>query len=141
LIYLSEDLDKDINKIKTLTEKSRIETIILTKIEDYSLSRPEHEGIDNMLWLTELIGKYKPAPPDVDIDVEKDLETLLFSGGTTGLPKVAPRTHNSLLCSAEYAARAWEMESSDICLLAGPIGHDLTFTKGFCASIITLGAR
>jgi 2,3-dihydroxybenzoate-AMP ligase/mycobactin salicyl-AMP ligase len=61
------------------------------------------------------------------------------TGGTTGLPKVAPRTHNSLLCSAEYAARAWEMESSDICLLAGPIGHDLTFTKGFCASIFTLG--
>ena len=61
------------------------------------------------------------------------------TGGTTGLPKVAPRTHNSLLCSAEYAARAWEMESSDVCLLAGPIGHDLTFTKGFCASIITLG--
>jgi 2,3-dihydroxybenzoate-AMP ligase/mycobactin salicyl-AMP ligase len=61
------------------------------------------------------------------------------TGGTTGLPKVAPRTHNSLLCSAEYAARAWEMEGSDICLLAGPIGHDLTFTKGFCASIFTLG--
>ena len=53
------------------------------------------------------------------------------TGGTTGLPKVAPRTHNSLLCSAAYAARAWEMESSDVCLLAGPIGHDLTFTKGF----------
>ena len=61
------------------------------------------------------------------------------TGGTTGLPKVAPRTHNSLLCSAEYAARAWEMESSDVCLLAGPIGHDLTFTKGFCASIFTMG--
>lgn len=61
------------------------------------------------------------------------------TGGTTGRPKVAPRTHNSLLCSAEYAARAWEMEGIDICLLAGPIGHDLTFTKGFCASIITMG--
>jgi len=61
------------------------------------------------------------------------------TGGTTGLPKVAPRTHNSMLCSAEYAARAWDVEGSDISLLAGPIGHDLTFTKGFCAGIITMG--
>jgi 2,3-dihydroxybenzoate-AMP ligase/mycobactin salicyl-AMP ligase len=61
------------------------------------------------------------------------------TGGTTGLPKVAPRTHNSLLCNVEYAARAWEMGSDDICLLAGPIGHDLTFGKGLCASIFTFG--
>jgi 2,3-dihydroxybenzoate-AMP ligase/mycobactin salicyl-AMP ligase len=61
------------------------------------------------------------------------------TGGTTGLPKVAPRTHNSLLCNVEYAARAWEMVSDDICLLAGPIGHDLMFGKGLCASIFTFG--
>jgi len=61
------------------------------------------------------------------------------TGGTTGLPKVVPRTHNSMLCNVDYAARAWEMNSDDICLLAGPIGHDLTFTKGFCANIFTYG--
>jgi 2,3-dihydroxybenzoate-AMP ligase len=61
------------------------------------------------------------------------------TGGTTGLPKVVPRIHNSLICSIEYAARAWEMDIHDICLLAGPIGHDLTFTKGLCGSLFTLG--
>ncbi len=61
------------------------------------------------------------------------------TGGTTGLPKVVPRTHNSLICSIEYAARAWEMDIHDICLLAGPIGHDLTFTKGLCGSLFTFG--
>jgi len=59
------------------------------------------------------------------------------TGGTTGLPKVVPRTHNSLICGAEYAARAWEFVNDDICLLAGPIGHDLTFTKGFISGIFT----
>jgi len=61
------------------------------------------------------------------------------TGGTTGLPKVVPRTHNSLICGMEYVARAWEMELHDISLLAGPIGHDLTFTKAFCVSLLTLG--
>ena len=61
------------------------------------------------------------------------------TGGTTGLPKVVPRTHNSLICGIEYAARAWEMDIRDTCLLAGPIGHDLTFTKGLCGSLFTFG--
>jgi 2,3-dihydroxybenzoate-AMP ligase len=61
------------------------------------------------------------------------------TGGTTGLPKVVPRTHNSLICGMEYGARAWEMDIHDTCLLAGPIGHDLMFTKGLCGSLFTLG--
>jgi 2,3-dihydroxybenzoate-AMP ligase len=61
------------------------------------------------------------------------------TGGTTGLPKVVPRTHNSLICAVEYAARSWEMDIHDTTLLAGPIGHDLTFTKGLCGSLFALG--
>ena len=61
------------------------------------------------------------------------------TGGTTGLPKVVPRTHNSLVCAVEYAARSWEMDIHDTTLLAGPIGHDLTFTKGLCGSLFALG--
>jgi 2,3-dihydroxybenzoate-AMP ligase/mycobactin salicyl-AMP ligase len=61
------------------------------------------------------------------------------TGGTTGLPKVVPRTHNDLICSSEHAAKAWEMDSRDTCLLVGPIGHDLTFSKGFLGSVLTYG--
>jgi acyl-coenzyme A synthetase/AMP-(fatty) acid ligase len=31
------------------------------------------------------------------------------------------------------------MDIHDTCLLAGPIGHDLTFTKGLCGSLFTFG--
>jgi 2,3-dihydroxybenzoate-AMP ligase/mycobactin salicyl-AMP ligase len=61
------------------------------------------------------------------------------TGGTTGLPKLVPRTHNDLICASEFCARAWEMDLQDVCLLAGPIGHDLTFTKGFLGSVLTYG--
>ncbi len=61
------------------------------------------------------------------------------TGGTTGLPKLVPRTHNSLICGAIYAALAWEVHMQDVCILAGPIGHDLTFTKGLCGILCTLG--
>ena len=57
------------------------------------------------------------------------------TGGTTGLPKVVPRTHNSLVCGVEYATRAWDYDANDSCLLAGPVGHDLTFSKGFLGGV------
>jgi 2,3-dihydroxybenzoate-AMP ligase/mycobactin salicyl-AMP ligase len=61
------------------------------------------------------------------------------TGGTTGLPKIVPRTHNDLICSSKYAAKVWKMDTRDTCLLVGPIGHDLTFTKGFLGSVLTYG--
>jgi non-ribosomal peptide synthetase component E (peptide arylation enzyme) len=61
------------------------------------------------------------------------------TGGTTGAPKIVPRTHNSLITGTEYCSKAWEQSIEDINLLAGPIGHDLTFTKGFMGSIVTMG--
>ena len=61
------------------------------------------------------------------------------TGGTTGVPKIVPRTHNSLITGIEYCSKSWEQSNQDINLLAGPIGHDLTFTKGFIGSIITCG--
>jgi len=61
------------------------------------------------------------------------------TGGTTGAPKIVPRTHNSLINGIEYCSKSWEQSIEDINLLAGPIGHDLTFTKGFIGSVITLG--
>ncbi|MBN1255333.1 MAG: AMP-binding protein [Deltaproteobacteria bacterium] len=61
------------------------------------------------------------------------------TGGTTGAPKIVPRSHNSLITGIEYCSKAWEQHCQDINLLAGPIGHDLTFSKGFIGSIITCG--
>jgi 2,3-dihydroxybenzoate-AMP ligase/mycobactin salicyl-AMP ligase len=61
------------------------------------------------------------------------------TGGTTGAPKIVPRTHNSLITGIEYCAKSWDQSSEDINLLAGPIGHDLTFSKGLIGSIFTLG--
>ena len=61
------------------------------------------------------------------------------TGGTTGAPKIVPRTHNSLITGIEFCSKSWEQSNQDINLLAGPIGHDLTFSKGFIGSIITCG--
>ena len=61
------------------------------------------------------------------------------TGGTTGLPKLVPRTHNDYLCRVEYLARAWELGSDDTLLIVAPVTHDLTFSVGICGAFFTFG--
>lgn len=61
------------------------------------------------------------------------------TGGTTGEPKIVPRIHNSLVCTVEYCSMSWDQHCEDVTLIAGPVGHDLSFTKGFIGSVITQG--
>jgi len=59
----------------------------------------------------------KPLPTDVC--------HVVPSGGTTGLPKGIPRTHNDYICNVEYLHKGWEMNTSDACLVIVPVGHNL----------------
>ncbi len=61
------------------------------------------------------------------------------TGGTTGAPKIVPRNHDSLVCGVESCSFSWEQHGEDVNLIVGPIGHDLSFTKGLLGSVITMG--
>jgi malonyl-CoA/methylmalonyl-CoA synthetase len=52
-----------------------------------------------------------------------DLAALLYSSGTTGLPKGIMLTHGNLLSNTESLATAWEFSSDDRLLHALPIFH------------------
>jgi non-ribosomal peptide synthetase component E (peptide arylation enzyme) len=54
-----------------------------------------------------------------------DVCQILPSGGTTGLPKGAPRTHNDYLCNIEYKSKAWDLNVTDTVLVAATVGHNL----------------
>ena len=67
--------------------------------------------------MAEMLERAKPDPGDICY--------LLPTGGTTNLPKCAVRTHNDYLCNVEYVARAWDVNTTDICLVATTVGHNL----------------
>ncbi len=69
-----------------------------------------------------------------------DVCQILPSGGTTGLPKGCPRTHNDFLCNVEYKAKAWHYSVDDIHLVATTVGHNLALLVGVTACVF-FGAK
>ncbi len=87
-------------------------------------------GIDHVLTLdadgsgtlaersTMSVAEFNTLPMDKD-----DLAALLYSSGTTGLPKGIMLTHNNLLSNTEALVEAWGFTAEDRLLHALPIFH------------------
>lgn len=52
-----------------------------------------------------------------------ELSLILPTGGSTGLPKAVPRTHNDFITNVEYHSRPWEITSEDTLLTVAPVSH------------------
>ena len=64
------------------------------------------------------------ALSEVSID-PADPALFLLSGGTTGIPKLIPRSHNDYLYNSKIAAAACEIGEGDVLLDVLPIEHNL----------------
>jgi len=71
-----------------------------------------------------------PAPRDVAL--------LLLSGGTTGSPKLIPRTHDDYVCNIRLSVEVTGLSASDRYLVSLPIAHN--FALGCPGALGTLHA-
>lgn len=122
-------------------------------IEDVRKENPEMERVITVRGGIEKSGYYDLAKLIVQVELTaenlKKLEDtrpdpmqvahMGPTGGTTGMPKIVPRTHNSLITGISYCSMSWDQSNLDTNMIAGPVGHDLSFSKGFIGSIITMG--
>ena len=121
-----QDVLKDHPEIQTvITVRGKIDQPGFASLEE--LIEENALTGENLLQLTER----RPDP--------RQVAHMGPTGGTTGEPKIVPRTHNSLACSVEFCSMSWDQHCEDINMIAGPVGHDLSFTKGLLGSIITQG--
>jgi acyl-CoA synthetase (AMP-forming)/AMP-acid ligase II len=107
LICMADDPEIGLDAAKSLAAKAGIEHLVVSKRGDFSADRPDHESIASVLWLTDLIDQYPPSPPAIAIAPDRDLETLLFTGGTTGLPKGCMLTHKNVVANSMQSTAAF----------------------------------
>jgi len=80
-----------------------------------------------------LLVKMRPNPDDVAV--------FQLSGGTTGLPKVIPRTHNAYLCCSEAAAKVGCFNKDTVFLAATPLPHNFTITSPGIHGAVLYGSK
>ncbi|MFQ6067813.1 MAG: AMP-binding protein, partial [bacterium] len=90
-----------LERVNSIKDKTKLKNIIFTPVPifpDYSL--PELKEVSGAHRLEDLIEKYEPKPPKVEINPTEDLALLPFTGGTTGVPKGTMQTHYNVTTGA-----------------------------------------
>lgn len=70
-----------------------------------------------------------------------DPALFLLSGGTTGIPKLIPRTHNDYVYNSKMAVSVCDVDSSDVLLDILPIGHNLPLACPGLQGFLLKGAK
>jgi len=78
-----------------------------------------------LLQFQTLIKDYPPQPPHVELDPEKDIAVLPYTGGTTGLPKAAMLTHYNMSALRAQVIAFWPLfeEGREVVIAFLPFFH------------------
>ena len=87
--------------------------------------------VDLKRYSKDYLQSFKPDPDEIC--------HLMPTGGTTGLPKLVPRTHNDYFCNFDYRAKVWERSPHDITLIATPLTHNMAIEVSLNPSCLTGG--
>ncbi len=99
---------------------------------------------DGFLSFAELMDREPVATADVLDAVEidpTDPAVFQLSGGTTGVPKLIPRTHNDYWLNSKLATQYTEVFEDSCLLLLLPIGHNLPLACPGMQGFMMKGAR
>lgn len=120
--------------VKNVREKTGLKNIIVTGIEDYMPLKGLATIIPRVSTMVslypdtinflEMMDKYEPKPPEIEINPKEDLAVLQYTGGTTGVPKGAMLTHYNIMTNAIQVAHwSYSTEGKDVTMSVLPLFH------------------
>ncbi|MBK6795559.1 MAG: AMP-binding protein [Acidobacteria bacterium] len=104
-------LDALATVVQSIIENTKIEKVITTNVLSYSANpQAAQPAPKETLSFTDLIAEVEEVKlPSVIIDAKEDVAALVYTGGTTGVPKGAMLTHYNLFAAAIQCA-VWSRE-------------------------------
>jgi long-chain acyl-CoA synthetase len=133
--------------IKQIRAKTPLKHVLVTNIKEYfpgllktlftlakekkAGHRADISGQANTTWFQEFLATAPARPQPVEIEAE-DIAVLMYTGGTTGVPKGAQLTHRNIVAnaiqSATWLAGGREGEGKEVMLTALPMTHSYSMT-------------
>ncbi len=93
-------LDEHLGVAGQLMEHMESGNIIASNLYDFSSRPPRRNRLEGAAQMVDLIEQAGPSAPVVSFEPARDLETLLFTGGTTGVAKGCMLTHRNVVANA-----------------------------------------
>jgi long-chain acyl-CoA synthetase len=133
-------------RVKSIRPKTGLKRVIVTNIKEYfpgllaflfSLTKEKKEGhrVDisgdsDTFWFQDVLQSGADRPEPVEID-SQDIATLIYTGGTTGVPKGTQLTHYNLVSNATALnIIAHSKEAEDVMIAVMPFFHAYGLTVG-----------
>ena len=142
-------LDAFYGKFKDLKETTPLETLILARIPDYlgTLKRvgfnltkgrliPKVPPDPMVKWWKDLMNGSYPNAPQAKMDTD-DLAVILYSGGTTGVPKGIMLSNRNFISEGMQVSEWAKLSDADSILAILPIFHG--FGLGVCVNACFMG--
>ena len=135
------------NNVKQIRANTSLEHVVVTNIKEYfpgmlktlfTLAKEKKDGhrVDissdaNTSWFQDFLNNAPTAPQSVEITPE-DTAVLMYTGGTTGVPKGAQLTHRNVVAnaiqSATWLAGTGGGKATEVMMTALPLTHCYAMT-------------
>jgi long-chain acyl-CoA synthetase len=125
--------------IENVRQKTNLKTTIITRADEYA-DKPVNISIKtgniDVCAFKELL-KTDTSPARVNLDPDKDLAALQYTGGTTGVTKAAMLTHSNLIANAEaFATWIKGATAKEVFLTVLPLSHIYGLTTSLNVPVV-----
>ncbi|MFW9829468.1 MAG: AMP-binding protein [Candidatus Thorarchaeota archaeon] len=86
-------------------------------------SEKESETPEGTIGWSDLIKNTKPNPPEYHFNAKEDLAALVYTSGTTGLPKGTMLTHFNMVSNIIQVSPTFELGEFDVAMIVLPLYH------------------